>query len=111
MRAEATDAESLLWSELRRRQLGVRFRRQHPIGGYIVDFVCLEHRLVVESDGFHHGGTYDAARDEFLRSCGFEVRRFWSSDVIRDRDGVVEEIAIAVQDLGLLPPSNRPTAD
>ncbi len=93
MRHDATDAETLLWWCLRNGELGVHFRRQHPIGRYIVDFVCLEHNLIVESDGSQHGGLYDAKRDAFLRSVGFTVQRFWSWDVIRDLDGVVGEIS------------------
>ena len=92
MRHEQTDAESLLWWRLRRDQLGVGFRRQYPIGRYIVDFACLERRLIVESDGSQHGGPKDDERDEFLRSAGFLVLRFWSWDVISDLEWVVYEI-------------------
>ncbi len=93
MRHKPTDAEALLWWELRRGSLGVRFRRQHPIGRYIVDFVCLQYRLIVEADGSQHGGQYDQERDSFLRSVGFTVIRFWSWDVIRDLDAVVSTVA------------------
>jgi len=99
MRHDQTDAEALLWWSLRNKDLGTRFRRQHPIGRFIVDFVCLEHRLVVEADGSQHGGPYDEARDAFLRSVGFTVMRFWSWDVISDLDGVVGEIAEALDRL------------
>jgi len=92
LRHQQTDAESLLWSRLRRNQLGVGFRRQHPIGRYIVDFVCLERRLIVEADGSQHGGRKDDERDEFLRSVGFLVLRFWSWDVISDLEWVVYEV-------------------
>ncbi len=105
MRHQPTDAEALLWWELRRGSLGVRFRRQHPIGRYIVDFVCLECRLIVESDGSQHGGSYDRRRDSFLRSAGYTVMRVWSWDVIRDLDGVVTEIAEEVDRLRASPPT------
>ncbi len=105
MRHQQTDAESLLWWRLRRNQLGVSFRRQHPIGRYIVDFACLERRLIVEADGSQHGGRKDDERDEFLRSAGFLVLRFWSWDVISDLEWVVYEITEALKTR--VPPSNR----
>ena len=110
MRHDSTDAEVLLWWSLRNRELGVYFRRQHPIGRFIVDFACLEYRLIVEADGSQHGGAYDEERDSFLRSVGFTVLRFWSWDVIRDLGGVVDEIAEEVDRLrirGLRPLTQR----
>jgi very-short-patch-repair endonuclease len=106
MRRHPTDAEALLWSELRRSELGVRFRRQHPIGRFIVDFVCLRYRLIVEVDGSQHGGDHDRAREEFLRSTGFTVLRLWSWEVISDLEGSVEEIAAALGRLGWVPPTS-----
>ena len=111
MRSSSTDAEALLWWELRRGALGVRFRRQHPIGRYIVDFACLEHRLIVEADGSQHGGPGDQERDAFLESAGFTILRFWSWDVVRDLNGVVDAIATELGRLGVSPPTNRPGAD
>ena len=111
MRHDPTDAEALLWWSLRRRELGTRFRRQHPIGRYIVDFVSLEHHLIVEADGSQHGGRYDQERDAYLRSVGFTVLRFWSWDVIRDLEGVASEIADELDRLRTQPPTNRPAAD
>ena len=110
MRHEQTDAESLLWWSLRNRELGVHFRRQHPIGIYIADFACLEHHLIVESDGSQHGGPYDEERDSYLRSVGFLVMRFWSWDVIRDLDGVVNEIAEALDRLRAESPNQQAEA-
>ena len=107
MRHGQTDAEALLWWSLRNRELGVHFRRQHPIGRYIADFACLEHRLIVESDGSQHGGPYDKERDSYLRSVGFVVMRFWSWDVIRDLDGVLDEIAEALDRLRAAPPPEQ----
>ncbi|MCD5408251.1 endonuclease domain-containing protein [Candidatus Bipolaricaulota bacterium] len=96
MRCQATDAERLLWQKLRGRQLGVKFRRQAPIGPYIVDFVCFEKRLVVELDGSQHGlpprRAYDAQRSRWLRSQGFRVLRFWDSEVLIDIEGVLRRI-------------------
>ncbi len=76
MRKGPTWSEFRLWQALRRKQLGVRFRRQHPIGPYIVDFVCLAERVIIEADGLsHHDGDadYAAARDRYLRERGFAV--------------------------------------
>lgn len=77
-----TREEALLWTLLRRGALGVRFRRQHPIGPYLADFACLRPKLVVEIDGTHHlESDYDIARDAFIRSRGFAVLRFWNEEV------------------------------
>jgi len=98
LRGGMTDAEQLLWSRLRRRQLNSsRFRRQHPIGPYIADFACLECRLIVEIDGGQHqpNGT-DEARDSWLRSRGFSVLRFWNNDVLTRTTDVLEEILRAL---------------
>jgi len=99
-----TDAERALWSRLRSRQpASHRFRRQHVIHPYIVDFVCLDRRLVVEVDGAGHveHGSYDARRDAFLRQEGFRVLRFSNRDVLTDVEGVVTAIMGA---LALPPP-------
>ena len=95
LRNNATDAERLLWSRLRRRQLGgFKFRRQRPIGRYVCDFVCLETAMVIELDGSQHvvDAPYDANRDASLRSAGFRVLRFWNGDVLTQTDSVVETI-------------------
>jgi very-short-patch-repair endonuclease len=92
MKIEPTESEAEPWSALRRRQLGVRFRRQFPIDRYIVDFVCLPHRLVVEVDGSQHAGGTDEARDAVLARDGFAVMRFWSWEVMGGLNGVVEQI-------------------
>ncbi len=85
--------------EIRRRQLGGhRFRRQHPIGMYIVDFVCLESRLVVELDGGQHleSVEYDSARTAYLNGRGFSVIRFWNNQVLAEIHGVKEAILLAL---------------
>jgi len=95
----ATDAERLLWSRLRRRQLaGFKFRRQHQVGLYICDFACLDQRLVVELDGSQHAENlaYDTRRDQFLRSAGFRVLRFWNNDVMAHTEDVLDTIHAAL---------------
>ena len=108
LRRQLTASELTVWGAVRNKQLGARFRRQEPIGPYIVDFVCLSHRLIVESDGSHHGGRYDRRRDEFLRSRGFTVLHVPAWEVLRDRDAVVDWIAAVIDSD---PPTNRPAAD
>ena len=100
LRSNQTEAEKTLWSKLRRQQLdGYRFRRQHPIGPYIVDFVCLAEKLVVEVDGSQHADDQDpdADRTAWLESRGYRVVRFWNNDVSRNIDGVVAVIRDAVR--------------
>jgi very-short-patch-repair endonuclease len=94
MRHEPTDAEQAMWRMLRSRQFeGFKFRRQLPLGGYIVDFVCLPLRLIIECDGGQHAASdYDAARDAWLRAQGFEVLRFWNNDILPEPDGVLTMI-------------------
>jgi very-short-patch-repair endonuclease len=95
LRNAATDAERLLWQRLRGRELdGCKFRRQHPFGDYVVDFVCLERMLIIELDGSQHAERVDAdkARTLFLEKAGFRVLRFWNNQVREDMDGVLEAI-------------------
>lgn len=108
LRGTMTDAEHRLWYHLRgRRLLDAKFRRQFPIGHYIVDFVCLASRLIVEVDGGHHNGSqHDATRDRFLYTQGFTVLRFWNNDVLADTDAVLAAICDA---LGVRP-SPQPSA-
>lgn len=99
LRSEQTPAEQRLWYHLRdRRFLQLKFRRQKPIGSYIVDFVCMRPRLVVEIDGSQHAEqkTYDVRRDAWLRSQGFVVLRFWNNEVLHDTAAVLERIRQAV---------------
>jgi very-short-patch-repair endonuclease len=93
LRKHSTDAEKLLWRYLRAKQLGgVKFRRQQPIGKYIVDFVCFSHKLVIELDGGQHAQLHerrkDRYRDAWLKDQGFKVLRFWNSDVLGNIEGV-----------------------
>ena len=97
LRRNMTDAERALWSGLRNGQLGWRFRRQHPIPPYIVDFACLEAKLVVEADGGQDTlpGEHER-RDEELRRQGWRVLRLWNNDILQNRTGVLQTIAAAL---------------
>jgi very-short-patch-repair endonuclease len=95
LRGAMTDAECLLWRHLRGRQMdGCRFRRQHPFGKYIVDFVCLEARLIVEVDGGQHAmnEAADRRRTAWLEGQGFRVVRFWNHEVLGEIETVAEAI-------------------
>ena len=98
MRHSMTSAETAVWNIVRRRRLGWRFRRQEPIGPYIVDFVCLRRKLVVEMDGAIHGGEYDRIRDAYLGRSGFRVLRI-PNDALVDRGEVVKTITTWLEDL------------
>jgi very-short-patch-repair endonuclease len=90
-----TEAEKRIWSRLRAHRLhGASFRRQIPIGRYIVDFICLEARLIVEVDGGQHAeNARDKVREAWLRSQDFVVLRFWNNEVLSNIEGVMEKIA------------------
>jgi len=95
MRNHPTEAESLLWQHLRRSQLlGRKFRRQEPMGPYIVDFICFDPMLAIEIDGSQHTGliAYDSERSAFLEGKGFKVIRFWNHEVLAQTDRVREAI-------------------
>jgi len=94
MRREPTDAERAMWRLLRDRRLtGIKWRRQTPIGPYIVDFLCYERRVVVECDGSQHSeNNRDKTRDAWLEGQGFRVLRFWNHEVLSARAGVLDTI-------------------
>ena len=97
MRRLMTDAELKLWNELRaHRLMGLSFRRQMPIAGYIVDFACAEHKLIVEVDGSQHGDThtlaYDAERTARLEALGWTVLRVWNDEALKNIDSVCDAI-------------------
>lgn len=99
LRGNLTNAEQLLWRHLRMRQMsGCKFRRQRPIGSYIVDFVCLERRIIIELDGGQHAEQthYDQKRDSWLESQGYNVMRFWDHDVLTKVESVKESIFAAL---------------
>ena len=100
LRLRQTDVERKLWARLRDRRLdGLKFRRQHPCGPFIADFVCEDAKLIVELDGSQHGeeGTAaaDAERTKLLRGLGYEIFRVWNSDVNTNMDGVLNGIYAA----------------
>ena len=100
LRRNMTDAEQQLWRHLRLRQLGgFKFRRQHPYADYILDFVCLEARLIVEVDGGQHAdrASKDQMRSQFLERAGFRVLRFWNHEVMEELESVKEAIFLALQ--------------
>jgi len=94
LRREMTGGERLLWQRLRGEQLGVKFRRQHPLGSYVADFACLAPRLIVEVDGSRHAEqqAYDTKRDAFFKSRGFEVMRFAANLPFSGLQSMVEAI-------------------
>ena len=95
LRRGQTDAEAMLWRHLRNRQLaGYKFRRQLIIEPYIVDFACLEPKLIVELDGGQHmeQAAYDGQRTDYLKGLGYKVIRFWNHDVLNETEAVLERI-------------------
>ncbi len=97
LRKNQTDAEQAIWRLVRAKQIeGLKFRRQHPIQPYIVDFICPEKKLVIELDGGQHADNeavvYDKKRTKFLESKGYTVVRFWNNEVINNIEGVYEVI-------------------
>ncbi len=107
LRSMPTEEERILWAELRKRRVaGLRFRRQHPIGPYTVDFVCLERRFIVEVDGVQHGepakSVKDAHRTAWLESRGYCVFRAWNWEIRENLEGVITSM---LGELGLLLPA------
>ena len=100
LRKEPTPAERKLWALIRNDQLGVNFRRQHAIGKYIPDFVCIEKELIIELDGSQHleQQEYDEERTKYLNSLGYKVIRFWNNDVTNHIDDVILAIHHAMED-------------
>jgi len=100
LRKKSTPAEQKLWAIIRNDQLGVNFRRQHAIGKYIPDFVCIEKKLIIELDGSQHleQQEYDEERTKYLNSLGYRVIRFWNNEVMNNSDGVILAIIHAMED-------------
>jgi len=97
LRRNMTDAEREIWHHLRNRAfMGYKFRRQHPVGPYIVDFACPARRLVVELDGGQHDAAVDAERTRYLERCGYRLLRFWNNDVFKQQDAVLAAIFVAL---------------
>jgi very-short-patch-repair endonuclease len=110
LRKRLTPQEVKLWVKLRElKSLGFHFRRQAPIGRYIVDFVSFRSQLVIEADGGQHGmpegAQSDQVRDDFLQSQGFRILRFWNSDIDANLAGVMDRILSALN-----PPPDWPSA-
>ena len=97
LRQDMTDAERALWLELRdRRLLGFKFRRQWTLGSYVVDFCCIERRLIIEADGGQHTPERDARRTAWLTQEGYRVLRFWNNEILTNMGGVLETIGEAL---------------
>lgn len=101
LRKNLTDAEQKMWWDLREfKKLGFHFRKQAPIGHYIIDFVCLKHKIIIELDGGHHTEdtqrAHDIKRDTWLKSEGFKVLRFWNDEFFKNRNGVLDTILNAL---------------
>lgn len=94
LRSSATPQEIILWSRLKRKQLGYKFRRQQSFGKYIVDFYCPEKNLIIELDGWQHREQmeYDEERSNFLKSLNLKIVRFWNDDINNNLDNVILEI-------------------
>lgn len=95
LRRRQTEAEKFLWQHIRNRRLsGCKFRRQHPISPYIVDFACLEKKLIIELDGSQHleAKEPDKRRDNFLKEKGFTVLRFWNHEIFAKTEAVLQLI-------------------
>ncbi|MFN7644366.1 MAG: endonuclease domain-containing protein [Burkholderiales bacterium] len=104
LRQTMTDAEQALWYHLRAGRFGgFKFRRQHPLPPYVVDFVCLSQWLVVELDGSQHSPSVDAERDRSLERAGFRLLRFWNDDVLIQTEAVLAQIWSALHDRTLSP--------
>jgi very-short-patch-repair endonuclease len=105
LRVDATECERKLWALLRSKQFsGLRFRRQQPLGPYIVDFYCSAAELIIELDGEQHGTdesvAYDTVRDSWLRSQGYRVLRFSNEEFLKHRELVIEGIGRAIRESG-----------
>ncbi len=108
LRVNMTEAERLLWRRLRRRRLGWQFRRQFPIPPYVVDFACIEARLIIEADGGQHARSKDDdRRDGRLRRHGWRVLRFWNNEILTNEANVLQIIADALGP----PPACNPHPD
>ncbi len=104
LRSDSTDVERKLWYRLRNRQVhGIKFRRQHPIAGYVLDFACEELKLGIELDGGQHADAaaeaYDKRRSERLLQLGWKILRFWNNDVNDNIEGVLQVITASIREV------------
>jgi very-short-patch-repair endonuclease len=112
MRKQMTDAERRLWRYLRNRELGGwKFRRQYPVGPFIVDFICLEKNIVIEVDGGQHDENkeLDLQRSAYLNRMGYQVLRFWNNEVLQETEAVLSSIFAKLSDTDKNSPSPRPS--
>ncbi len=110
LRKQATDTEHLLWLYLRaKRFAGLKFRRQEPIGKYIVDFVCYTKRIIIECDGSQHLSNVekDLIRDQWFEAQGYRILRFWDNEILKNIDVVLEKIYQVYESI-TLPPNPLP---
>ncbi|HEY8190674.1 MAG TPA: endonuclease domain-containing protein [Micavibrio sp.] len=108
LRVNSTEAENLMWSKLRNRQfMGLKFRRQVQMEGYVVDFFCLERGLIIELDGGQHveNAEYDRRRSDVLESKGFLVKRYWNNEFLGNMEGVLLDL---METLNALTPTLSP---
>jgi len=102
LRAQTTDAERKLWQALRGQQLGVRFRRQHVIEPFVLDFYCISLKLAVELDGGQHAAPdarhADSTRSVYLARQGIAVLRFWNNEVMTNLEGVLGQVVAAIDE-------------
>ena len=111
LRKNMTEAERALWKHLRLCQVGGhKFRRQQPLGKYIVDFICFEKRLIIEVDGGQHSEqvVYDSDRNAWLEAQGFKILRFWNNQVLKETEAVKETIIGALEPGCYTPHLNPP---
>ena len=104
-----TDAERWLWQRLRNRELGgFKFRRQHAVGPFIVDFACVEKKVVIELDGGQHSENLesDAKRSKYLQKHGYRIVRFWNNEVLKEGESILNEILSYLNDSS---PSPQPS--
>lgn len=111
MRSHPTDAEALLWYYLRgKRIFDVKFKRQVPLGQYIVDFIAKSKWVIIEVDGGQHHSDWDRVRDEWLKSQGYQVLRFWNDEVLTQTESVLESIRLCLSQKLPSPPAPLPHA-
>ncbi len=96
LRRSQTDAEKALWAALRTTKAEHKFRRQHPVGPYVADFICVEKSLIIELDGGQHTVERDAVRTDYLEQKGYQVLRFWNDEVLKNPEGVYNVIKVTL---------------
>ena len=97
-RQNSTNVENKLWWRLRNFQTGYKFRRQQQIGKYIVDFVCLQKKLIIECDGGQHNEEADKERSKFLEQEGYKILRFWNNEINENIEGVLQTILSVLEE-------------